>query len=60
MKPPKKSLKKGSYSAQPFIVRFRASNILYERLRKLSLEEEMCLAGFIRKLVETALQRFPD
>ena len=56
----KTRLKKGSYSGnQHFIVRFRASNALYGKLKTLSLEEELCLSAFVRRLVNTALERFP-
>ena len=56
----KTQLKKGNYIGnQHFIVRFRASNALYGRLKTLSLEEELCLSAFVRKLVNTALEKFP-
>jgi hypothetical protein len=57
----KRQLKKGKYIGnQRLIVRFRASNDLYGRLKSLSEEEELCLSSFVRKLVNTALQRFPS
>ena len=51
--------KKGHYTGQNEIIRFRASNHLHERLKHLASEEELCLAGLVRKLVLDALEKFP-
>jgi hypothetical protein len=45
---------------QQFIVRFRASTALQERLKKLAKEEELCLSAFVRKLVLDGLKKFPE
>jgi hypothetical protein len=56
----KTQLKKGNYIGnQQLIIRFRASDTLYRRLKTLSLEEELCLSAFVRKLVNSALEKFP-
>jgi hypothetical protein len=60
MESSKRQLKKGKYIGnQRFIIRFRASDALYRRLKTLSLEEEICLSAFVRKLVNSALEKFP-
>jgi hypothetical protein len=51
--------KKGRYTGQNEIIRFRASIDLYERLKYVASEEELCLAGLVRKLVIDSLERFP-
>jgi hypothetical protein len=47
-------------SHQSIIVRFRTSAPLHERLTKIAAEEELCLAALVRKLILTALERFPS
>jgi predicted HicB family RNase H-like nuclease len=42
------------------IVRFRASNDLHERLKSLAEDEEMSLAGLVKKLVLDSLKKFPS
>ncbi|MGO9119740.1 MAG: hypothetical protein ACLQPD_19270 [Desulfomonilaceae bacterium] len=61
METSKKSLKKGGNSGtQRAIIRFRASDALHERLKYLAAQEEMCLAGLVRRLVLDSLKKFPD
>ena len=61
MESSQKTVKKGGYLRdQHLIVRFRASAALYERLKHVAQEEEMCLAALVRKLVLDSLQKFPD
>ena len=56
-------LKKGGYSNQPRIVRFRASTDLYEALQRLSKIEGLCVAAVVRRLVALGIgenQRLSD
>jgi hypothetical protein len=60
MESSKKTSRKHSNSAnQSLIVRFRASSLLHERLKKLAEEEELCLSAFVRRLVLDSLEKFP-
>jgi len=61
MKSCKKSLKKGGNTGnQSAIVRFRASDVLHERLKYLAREEEMSLAALVKRLVLDSLKKFPS
>ncbi len=51
--------KKGPYIGQKEVLRFRASSDLHQRLKSVALDEELCLAALIRKLVVDALEKFP-
>lgn len=54
-----KAAGKNGRGIQSFIVRFRVSPDLHERLTMLAHEEELCLAAFVRKLVLDSLKKFP-
>ncbi|MGO9122866.1 MAG: hypothetical protein ACLQPD_35255 [Desulfomonilaceae bacterium] len=53
-------LKKGGYSHQPQIVRFRASIALHEALRRLAEKEGLCVAAVVRGLVLAGLQKIDN
>ena len=53
-------LKKGGYSNQPHIVRFRASTDLYEALQRLARIEGLCVAAVVRRLVVSGLEKTDD
>ncbi len=52
--------KKGHYTDQKQIVRFRATAELHERLTHLAENEELSLATLVRKLVTDRLKQFPS
>jgi hypothetical protein len=55
-----KTPKKGNYTgSQHWIIRFRASSDLRERIQRVAKEEELCVAALVRKLVVDALLKFP-
>jgi hypothetical protein len=51
--------KKGRYTGQQQVIRFRASTDLHQPLKLLAHDEELCLAALVRKLVTDRLQQFP-
>jgi|GEM_PF-2595878 hypothetical protein len=56
-----KTLRKGGYTGdQRWIVRFRASSILHETLKRLAEKERLCLAAFVRRLVIAGLEKTDD
>ena len=59
MKSPKRK-KAGPTGNQSVIVRFRASYALYKRLKCLAKQEEMSMAGLVKRLVLDTLSRFPS
>lgn len=58
MKSPKR--KKAGATSDSVIVRFRASNALYKRLKCLAKQEETSMAGLVKRLVLDTLSRFPS
>jgi hypothetical protein len=50
--------RKGHYTGQKEIIRFRASSDLHERLKNLAQDEELCIAALVRKLVLDRLEQF--
>lgn len=61
MKSSNQKVKKSGHdgSREQVIVRFRSSNDLHERLKSLAEDEEMSLAGLVKKLVLDSLKKFP-
>jgi hypothetical protein len=53
-------LRKGGYSNQPQIVRFRASTGLYEALQRLAKVDGLCVAAVVRRLVVAGLEKTND
>jgi hypothetical protein len=60
MKYPEKSSKQTGNTGKSVIVRFRASESLYKRLKYLAQEEETSLAGLVKKLMLDSLAKFPS
>ncbi len=58
MEPAQIMRKKGHYTGQKEIIRFRASSDLHERLKNLAQDEELCIAALVRKLVLDRLEQF--